>query len=248
VPAARVEELPWGGVLFLTSATPVESRGDEARRVQAGALAHLRPDVDAAKHLEELRRRSRELAPAERTWDADVADLLELTLADVPIQDRQREVTRLNAYRPPEPAEWRPAAEAQPSDVANAGAAIERYETLAEQLTALLAKDLPEIDKGEPDVLPRIDYLFWHYDYPARFPRDDIESDLVPSVGAFVGDLMVQHLGGRWVPRRALDESQVVIGDRAWLPFLRARRYLKQKQNLLDFSLTKLFRTAARHR
>jgi hypothetical protein len=53
-------------------------------------------------------------------------------------------------------------------------------------------------------------------------------------------------LGGRWVPRKKLEEAAVVIGDRAWLPFLRARHALQSQEAPLDSSCSQLFRTAQR--
>lgn len=32
--------------------------------------------------------------------------------------------------------------------------------------------------------------------------------------------------GGRWVPRKKLEEAAVAVDDRAWLPFLSARHPL----------------------
>jgi hypothetical protein len=58
----------------------------------------------------------------------------------------------------------------------------------------------------------------------------------------------VHHLGGQWISRDKLMENQVLVGDRVWLPFIRAWLYLRSRQSLLDFSLTQLFREAARHR
>lgn len=57
--------------------------------------------------------------------------------------------------------------------------------------------------------------------------------------------MVARNLGGRWVPRRNIDEAQVVVGDRPWLPFLRARRHMQSKQSALDYSLTKFYGEAA---
>jgi hypothetical protein len=56
---------------------------------------------------------------------------------------------------------------------------------------------------------------------------------------------MVRHLGGRWVPRRKLEETQVVVGGRAWLPFLRARHLLSAEEAWMEYSLTQLYQVAA---
>ncbi|QSQ18594.1 hypothetical protein [Myxococcus landrumensis] len=45
-----------------------------------------------------------------------------------------------------------------------------------------------------------------------------------------------------------MEESQVRIGERAWLPFLRARRYMHSRQSLLEYSLTQYFKEAERYR
>jgi hypothetical protein len=246
-PAFYIEELPSGGVLFLTRPTPVDFATDEARLAQALALAHLRDDVSFDDALARLREQSATLAPVERDWDPDIADLLEPTLDSVSFSERQQEIARLNRYRPPEVSEWRTLDHLLPSDVDDSDATVARYSDLyAEQLVALLHKEIPEVAEYRPETLPRIDYHFWHFDYPGAFRREDIENDLVPAVGAYLGEMMIRNLGGHWVPRRNADESQVVIGNRAWLPFLRARHYLQSKQAAIDYSLTQFYRVAVR--
>ena len=72
--------------------------------------------------------------------------------------------------------------------------------------------------------------------------------EAVPAVGAYLGEVLVRHLGGEWIARQKLEEAQVRVGSRVWLPFVRAHRYMRSRQALLDFSLTQLYRVAARHR
>ena len=60
-------------------------------------------------------------------------------------------------------------------------------------------------------------------------------------------DAVLATFGGRWVPRRNLDEAYVALGDRAFLPFLRARHYLQSEQSVLDYSMSQFFREAERH-
>ena len=67
-------------------------------------------------------------------------------------------------------------------------------------------------------------------------------------MGAYLGEVLVRHLGGQWIPRQKLEEAQVRVGQRVWLPFLRAHRYMRSRQSLLDYSLTQLYRAAERHR
>jgi hypothetical protein len=75
-----------------------------------------------------------------------------------------------------------------------------------------------------------------------------VEEHLMPAVGAYLGEVLVKHLGGEWIPRQKLEEAQVRIGDHVWRPFLRAHRATRSRQALLDFSLTGLYLAACQHR
>jgi hypothetical protein len=98
---------------------------------------------------------------------------------------------------------------------------------------------------GSPESLPQIDSFLWWQEWGTRLPEAEREL-LVTSLGAYLGMVLVHQLGGRWVPRRKLDEAAVVVGDRAWLPFARARHQVQSRQAVLDFSLTQLYRQALR--
>jgi hypothetical protein len=88
--------------------------------------------------------------------------------------------------------------------------------------------------------------LIWKENWAGFLEPNDREV-MVGCMGAYLGVMLRILLQGRWVPRRKLDESAVVVGDTAWLPFLRARHHLLSKQNALDFSLTHFFHHARRH-
>jgi hypothetical protein len=88
---------------------------------------------------------------------------------------------------------------------------------------------------------------FWRNDCLKRFDRWRVDELVVPAAGAYLGQVLVEHLEGEWIPRQKLEEAQVRVGERVWLPFLRARRYMRSRQTLVDFSLTQLYRAAERH-
>ncbi|KFE69439.1 hypothetical protein [Hyalangium minutum] len=69
----------------------------------------------------------------------------------------------------------------------------------------------------------------------------------MPAIGAYLGEVMVKHLGEQWIARRKLEESQVRVSSRVWLPFVRAHKSMRSCQSLLDFSLTQFYRAAHRH-
>jgi hypothetical protein len=93
-----------------------------------------------------------------------------------------------------------------------------------------------------------VDYQFWHEDFPKVFERQLIDEHAVPAIGAYLGQVLVRNLGGTWIPRQKLDEAQVLVGNRVWFPFVRARHYMRSCQSLLDYSLTQIYRAAERHR
>jgi hypothetical protein len=247
-PAWRVEELPNGCVLLVTRPTAADYSSDEARLAQARAHVHLRPDLDFDTVLRTLRERSATLAPVEPRFHPDVAQLLSRVVDAAAIHDRQRRIAEFNAWQPPEPKEWRPADSALPPDVEDTERALEHYSYLAELLVALLHTKVPSVFEATPESLTDVDYQFWHEDFPRIFEREHIDARAVPAIGAYLGEVLVRNLGGQWIPRKKLEEAQVRVGNRVWLPFVRAHHYMRSCQSLLDSSLTQLYRVAERHR
>jgi hypothetical protein len=166
----------------------------------------------------------------------------------VRISERQRKIAELNAWRPPEPDEWLPADAALPPDVPDADFVRGQYDDLAEGLVALLHTDVPSVFEASPASLTDLDAHFWCTDFLKNRLPEVIDEHLMPAVGAYLGEVLVKHLGGQWIPRKKLEESQVRVGSRVWLPFLRAHKSMRSCQSLLDFSLTQFFRAAQRHR
>jgi hypothetical protein len=245
-PAFLLEELPGGAVLFLTRPTPTDFASEEARLAQAHALVHLRPELKLEETLAALRQRSRAFVPVEPHFDPDIAGLLTLTLQRFALDTKRAEIERLNSYHPPPPSEWLPAREAPAPDVPDVAEAIRLYEhQYAEQLAALLHTKVPSVMDASAESLPEIDYFLWWQGWGPKLPEAEREL-LTTSLGAYLGMVLVRRLGGRWVPRRHLDEASVIVRDRAWRPFLRARHHLQSRQAAIDFSLTQFYRCASR--
>ncbi|HLM43925.1 MAG TPA: hypothetical protein VK458_08655, partial [Myxococcaceae bacterium] len=162
--------------------------------------------------------------------------------------ERQRGIAGFNAWRPPEPEEWLPADAAPPSDVADTERALAQYGLYAEHLVVMLHTEVPSVSKATPESLTDADFYFWKADYPKTRLREVLDEHVVPAVGAWLGQVLVHHLGGQWIARKKLMETGVRVGHRVWLPFVRAHRYLSSRESLLDFSLTQLYREAERHR
>jgi hypothetical protein len=247
-PAWRLEEFPNGCVLLVTWPTVADFASKEARLAQARAHAHLRPDLDFDTVLRTLHERSAMLAPVEPHFHPDLAPLLSRVVDRAASHERQRRIAELNAWQPPEPEEWRPVGSALPPNVEDLERAREHYSTLAEHLVALLHSEVPSVFEAKPESLTDADFYFWREEFPTSRLREAIDEHAVPAIGAYLGEVLVRNLGGRWIPRQKLEEAQVLVGNRVWLPFARARHYMRSRQALLDYSLTQLFRAAERHR
>jgi hypothetical protein len=247
-PAHRVEEFPNDSILLVTWPTVADFASKEARRAQARAYAHLRPDLDFDTILRTLHERSAMLAPVEPRFHPDLAPLLSRVVDRTASHERQRRIAEFNAWRPPEPEEWRTADSALAPDVENLERAREHYSTLAEHLVALLHSQVPSVFEAKPESLTDADFYFWREEFPASRLREAIDEHAVPAIGAYLGEVLVRNLGGRWIPRQRLEEAQVLVGNRVWLPFARARHYMRSRQALLDYSLTQFYRVAERHR
>ncbi|NTX58485.1 hypothetical protein [Myxococcus sp. CA039A] len=245
-PAHLVEELPNGSILLVLWPTATEFVSEEARVVQARAHAHLRPDVDFDTVLRTLSERSAALVPVEPRFHPDVAPFLSRLPDEFAISERQRTIAELNAFRPPVPEEWLPVA--HPSDVEKPKRVLESYGDLSEGLVAALHTKVPSIMDETVESLTDLDFYFWRDNFPERYKRELIDSHTAPALGAYLGDVLVRRLGGTWVLRQKMEESQVRVGKRVWLPFLRARRYMQSRQSLLDYSLTQFFHEAERYR
>ncbi|NOK12969.1 hypothetical protein [Corallococcus exercitus] len=245
-PAHLVEELPNGSVLLMLRPTAADFDGEEARVVQARAHVHLRPDLDFDTVLRTLRERNAVFVPVEPRFHPDLAPLLTRLTDESGVTTRQRKIAELNAFRPPVPEEWLPVA--HPSDVANPERVLESYGDLSEGLVAALHTKVSSIMDETADSLTDLDFYFWQENFPERYTRELIDSHTVPALGAYLGDVLVRRLGGTWVPRAKMEESQVRVGKRVWLPFLRARRYMQSRESLLEYSLTQFFKEAERYR
>ena len=176
-----------------------------------------------------------------------MADILRMELDFQGLLGGRREhVERFNRYRPPAVSEWIPASQVPAPDVDDVKAAVDTYHGLyAEQLIALFHEEEPLVLKDSVDALPRMDFRLWHYGWPSKVDEKQREI-LVRALGGWLGRFLVYFLGGRWVPRNQVEEAAVIVGDRAWLPFLRARHALQGPEAPLDHSCSQFFRVAQR--
>jgi hypothetical protein len=223
LPAHSVEPLPCGGVLWLSRPTMADFDSPQARAAQARCLVHLRPELRLEEVERTLLERSIAFQPVEKQFDPDISGVIELLLKRTTgLSTLRKEIERYNRYRPPPVTEWRPAAEVA-SDAEDPARKIAFYEVQAEGLIAVLHTRIDSVLGQEPGSIIEVDdyvmYERWaeFQEYMPQSKRDR----LVPMLGAYLGELLIKHLGGRWVPRRSLLESAVVGGPPPGLALLR---------------------------
>lgn len=243
-PATSVAALDNGTVMLVTGNDPIAAIDPAARPQQAAVLAHLRPDLDEGAYLAALLDRSTKLAPITPAFHSDLARMFEMRVGMLQPEKRPSEIALLNAYTPPPVTEWEPA-DPSASDVSAADR--EEYAVWSEVLVVDMHEHIPSVFDGGPEALPEIDLRFWRLDVASDYSTDVMEKELVPAIGAFLGQKLVRNLGGRWVARGGLTDAGVLIGDRIWLPFQRARHYVTNSQAAIDYSLTQFYNEARRH-
>jgi hypothetical protein len=246
-PAYKVEILNDGSAFIVTSPSPNELFSPEAREAQAKALAHLRPDINYEQVLKKLLDQSERLKPVERNWDPDFSPIFQAIVEAMPLAERRAKEVELTAYSTKDVTEWRPASEALPSDVDDSSATVDSYHRQGETFIVGFHNEIPRLVSAEPDALPWIDVHFYLRDYASQKGPATVEKLMLPTLGAYLGNMLEFFLDGKWIPRRNLEESQVIVGERAWLPFLRVKRFVQSKQAALDYSLWRFYREAERH-
>jgi hypothetical protein len=243
IPALHLDRRD-GDTAYRISEHPASFASPNDRRARALALAHLDPEIDVDSALAAGLERTALLGPFPRRWDPDIAEILESVVAFEPPSRRRRKSAELDDYRPPAVSEFEPLGErgCEPDlDL------LDALETEAETLVALLHAELPEVAEDSSAVLSRLDAHFWRTGLVNRVDRRWIERVLWPALGAYLGEILSGELGGRWRAGARLEDSTIALGDRAWKPFERARRFLQSHRAAIDYSTTKFFREAERH-
>jgi hypothetical protein len=248
LPAHSIEPLPCGGVLWLSRPTLADFDSPQARHAQALCLTHLRPELRLEDVERSLLERSLAFQPLDKDFEPDIAGLIDLLLQrSTDLSTRRKEIERFNRSRPAPVSEWLPAHQVH-SDVEDSARKIAFYETMAESLIAVLHTEVDSVLSQTPGSIIQVDdyVLRERWAEFAEYMPTDKRAKLVPMLGGYLGEMLVKHLGGRWVPRSSLLEAAVVVGPRAWLPFLRAHHLIHSPNAPLDFTLSQLFHQAVR--
>ena len=247
-PAHRVEELPNGSILLVTWPTAADFTREEARQAQARALVHLRPELDFDTVLRSLHERNAALVPVEPRFHPDVAPLLS-RLVDAR-RHRHSASGGLPSSTPTSLPSRRSGCPRAPPCPRTCRTPRRRWSTTRCWPSTWWPCGTPRCPPSSsrpPSPSPT-----WTSSSGSRTSPNLRAPAHRPArgarVGAYLGEVLVRHLGGQWIPRKKLEEAQVRVGQRVWLPFVRAHKYMRSRQSLLDFSLTQLYRVAERYR
>lgn len=117
----------------------------------------------------------------------------------------------------------------------------------SEELVMIIHTEIPQIMDFSAEALNLIDLHFWRKALAEKLDREYIQGTLVAAIGAYLGIVVARKFEGYWVPRNNLLESQIVVDQIAWLPFLRAQNFLHSRKSTLDYSLRKFYRAVEKH-
>jgi len=249
-PAAHRERLANGTFLFLTSRSPADFMSDTSRVAQARFLAHFRRDLSFDTVLASLREQSAALRPIEAHFDPDMVPLLMRHLWRVDDIKKRQEIERLNTWRPAPVTEWMPLKDAPVANEEDPAKALHFIE-LEERY--LLEKVIPKKESPDGVMGPGLagvnafEVFLFEHDYMDFMPRAKMTDVLIPAVGSHLGQLLVRDLGGRWVLRSNPEESYVALGDRAFFPHERAKRFMPTRETMLEHPLSKFYAEAMRY-
>jgi hypothetical protein len=225
-PGVEIRELP-NGAVFIDAGT--------SATVHAKAFAHLCPGEPVPERTIPKR--------VKPDWDPELASVFATIVEREGLESRNALITKLNKLRPAKPETLSPP---RGANVRDREKSIRLYHSVVEELVVLLHDKEPALGSNAgPEVLPLMDIHFYTEDYPGTFGAEKTALLLRP-LGAWLGELLVRELDGEWAPRGKMDEIEVVVGNTAFLPLLRARHYLASKDAVLEYSLTKYFADAKR--
>jgi hypothetical protein len=90
---------------------------------------------------------------------------------------------------------------------------------LAGDLVVYLHDEIPTLFDYSRESLVGLDQYFARNPLTANFKRRFLERQLLPAVGAYFAKVLVQALGGRWLPREPIGMTAVEVGGCRIIPF-----------------------------
>ncbi|MGE3672263.1 MAG: hypothetical protein AB7K71_21510 [Polyangiaceae bacterium] len=254
-PADRIEHFEDGSVFLRSCHSAAQSPSESTLQERANIRTRLCVDVEYASELGKLQQRAHKVRPVETEWDPAVEELILGIAHTYPVAKRLTFIRRLRRFQP-RVGEQGPLDDPDWRRSENPEHDVRVYRRTAEQFVSRHLSDnrghkkeaiYDTVRDRNPESLLHLDISFWRYQPGKRDPLF-VEAFLGMAVGAYLGCMIEDQLGGRWEPADVYTKSRVVVGDRAWYPFLRAERCLEgaTRRQVLLHSLYCFYRTVER--
>lgn len=105
---------------------------------------------------------------------------------------------------------------------------------LAELLIVFLHTDVEEVFNYSQSALEALDSYFGKHPQKLEYKHEHLIKELIPALGAYLGEVFVRELGGNWIIREPLLKSTVVINGKEISPFKAAYKVIYEPARLLD--------------
>lgn len=105
---------------------------------------------------------------------------------------------------------------------------------LAELLIVFLHTDVEEVFNYSQLALEALDNYFSEHPQKLEYKSEHLIKELIPALGAYLGEVLVHELGGNWIVREPLLKSTVVVNGRETSPFKAAFKVIYEQEKLLD--------------
>lgn len=254
-PVDRIELFENGPIFLRSCPRPEWILAESTIAERANIRTRLCVDVEYASELGKLQQRAHKVRPVETEWEPAVEELILGIAHTYPVAKRLTFIRRLSRFQPRvgeqgplDDADWR-RSESPGHDVRLYRATAEQFVTrhLRENGRRKKAAIYHTVRDRNPESLLHLDISFWKSQPGKRDPLF-VEAFLGMAVGAYLGCMIEAQLGGRWEPADVYTRSRVVVGNRAWYPFLRAERCLEgaTRRQVLLHSLYCFYRTVER--
>jgi hypothetical protein len=105
---------------------------------------------------------------------------------------------------------------------------------LAEQLVIFLHNHIENIFSFSLSVLESLDTFFVDHPQQLEYNKEHLYKEFIPSLGAYLGEVLVRELGGEWIRREPLLKSDIKINGKEISTFLFAYRVVYENEKILN--------------
>jgi hypothetical protein len=145
-----------------------------------------------------------------------------LSISDLPSQNRERNLDgRLEDFE-------------EQVVLSPEGIPYQDIDHMAEAIVVYFHWQIPSVLTYSPSVLQTLDDFFLEHPPALEFKYEFLMSDFIPSLGAYLGKVLVLTMGGSWHLQWPMLKSSLVLGLQEVHPFRDAFKVVFQEYKLMD--------------